>query len=118
MKRTVEIRTLTLKAGARAEFQKLWDEEVFLLNKQFGTDVVFYGPSSHDADTFCVIRTYDSLEQRQHSQEMYYSSPEWVRGPRAQIVALIKSEVDAVLELDAEVVEVLRHSLERGTLNP
>jgi len=118
MKRTVEIRTLTLKAGARATFQALWDEQVYALNRRFGTDVVYYGPSSHDSDTYCVIRSYDSLEQRQHSQEVYYSSPEWVRGPRAQIVALIESEVDAVLELDMEAVDVLRHSLGRGTLKP
>ena len=66
------------------------------------------GPSPHDADSYYLIRSYESLAQREASQAAFYGSDEWKRGPREAIVGLIESYTNAVLELDEGTIEGLR----------
>ena len=113
MKRLVEIRSYNLKPRSRREFQRLVTEASLPLLKQWGVDVVAFGPSFHDEDSSYLIRTYESLEHRQSSQAAFYGSDDWRQGPREAIVSLIESDTSIVLEMDTLVVEALRHRGEK-----
>ena len=108
MKPLIEIRTLTLKAGRREEFRQLYLEQALPLLKRWNFDVVTHGASLHDENTYYVIRRYDSLAQRQEMEDAYYSSDDWRQGPRASMLALIESYVDAVFELDETTLQGLQ----------
>ena len=76
--------------------------------KRSNVDVVAYGPSLHDKDSYYLIRRYDSLAHREQSENAFYGSDEWRQGPREAIVALIENYIDIVLELDQVTVQGLR----------
>jgi len=104
----LEIRSYALTAGTRDEFQRLFMEEAMPLLKRWNVDVVAYGPSLHDENSYYLMRRYDSLAQREESESAFYSSAEWRQGPREAILALIENYTEVVLELDELAVEGLR----------
>ena len=108
MSRFVEIRSYNLKPGSRDEFHRLMTEQSMPMLERWQVDVVDYGPSLHDADSYFLIRAYDSLEDRQQSQDRFYGSDEWRQGPREPILALIESYTSVVLEMDDATVRGLR----------
>ena len=65
MKHIVEIRALDLKTGARASFHRLYVEQALPLLRRWKMDVVAYGPSPHDENSYYVIRRFDNLAQRE-----------------------------------------------------
>jgi len=108
MSRFVEIRSYNLKPGSRDELHRLMTEQALPMLERWRVDVVAYGPSLHDADSYFLIRAYDSLEDRQQSQDRFYGSDEWRQGPREPILALIESFTSVVLEMDDATVRGLR----------
>ena len=106
----VEIRSYTLKSGTPDEFQRLFLEEAFPMLQRWNVDVVAYGPSLHDQDSYYLIRRYDSLAQREESENAFYGSDEWRQGPREAILALIENYTEVVLELDEITLQGLRGS--------
>jgi len=108
MKKLVEIRSYNLKPGSRDEFHHLVSEESLPLLKSWGVDVVAFGPSPHDSSSYYLIRAYESLDDRQSSQDAFYGSSEWRQGPREAIVSLIESDTSIVIEMDSSVVASLR----------
>ncbi len=104
----VEIRTLNLKAGTRADFQRIYVERSLPLLKRWKQDVLAHGPSLHDENTYYVIRRFDSLSHREQSEDAFYASDDWRKGPREAILSLIESYYDAVFEPDASTIEGLR----------
>jgi hypothetical protein len=110
MNHVIEIRSLNLKPGMRDEFHRLYVEEALPLLKKWNFDVVVYGPSLHDENSYYVIRRYDSLAQRDKMEDAYYASDDWRKGPREAILALIENYMDTVLELDDVTVQGLRRT--------
>ena len=108
MNHFIEIRTLTLKAGTREKFRRLYVEEALPRLLRWNFDVVAHGPSLHDEDTYSVIRRYDTLAQREQMEDTYYASDDWRKGPREAMIALIESYVDVVLEVDEVTLQGLR----------
>ncbi len=108
MKHFVEIRSYTLKPGSREQFHRLFLEQAFPMLKRWNVDVVAYGPSLHDEDSYYLMRRYDSLEQREESENDFYGSDEWRQGPREAILALIETYTEVVLALDESTVKGLR----------
>ncbi len=105
----VEFRTLSLKPGTRDDFQRIYVQRSLPLLKKWNQDVVAHGPSLHDGDTYYVIRRFDSLRQREQSEDAFYGSDDWRKGPREALLALIATYTDIVLELDESTIEGLRH---------
>src|SRR5215813_6129956 len=105
--RFLEIRSYNLKPGTRDAFHRLVVEQSWPMLKRWHVDVVVFVPSLHDADSYVLMRAYDSLEQRQKSQDDFYGSAEWRQGPREAIVALIESDASVVLELDERTIDAL-----------
>lgn len=108
MNHFVEIRAYNLKDGTRDEFHRLFLQEAFPMLKRWNIDVVAYGPSLHDQSSYYLIRRYDSLAQREQSEEAFYGSAEWRQGPREAIIALIENYTEIVFELDESTVQGLR----------
>jgi hypothetical protein len=108
MNRFLEIRSYNLLPGTRDEFQRLFLEEAMPLLKRWSVDVVAYGPSLHDENSYYLMRNYDSLAQREESENAFYGSDEWRQGPRESIIALIENYTEIVLELDEVTVQGLR----------
>ncbi len=108
MKRSVEVRSYNLKPGSRAEFHDIAVREAIPMLERRKVDVVAFGPSPHDEDSYYLIRSYASLADRQQSQDSFYGSDEWRKGPRESVVSKIESMTSIVLELDTTLVDGLR----------
>jgi hypothetical protein len=110
MKRLVEIRSYKLKAGAAAAFQQAFATTAVPLLREWGTDVVAFGPSPHEADTYFLIRSYESIEDLRTRQDAFYGSDAWRKGPREAILSMIESYLNTVLWLSPASIEDLRNS--------
>lgn len=73
-------------------------------------DVVSYGPSDHDTDSYYLIRAFGSLEAREREESDFYGSAEWRDGLRDSVMALIENYTTVVLLLDEATVEGLRRA--------
>ncbi len=108
MPKLIEIRAYNLKPGTRAESHRLVCEESVPMLKRWGVDVVAFGPSLQDEDSYYLIRAYESLADRQTSQDAFYSSAEWRQGPREAIVSKIDSDTSIVIKLEDLAVNAMR----------
>ena len=106
--RIVEIRSYNLKAGTRDRFHQRFVRDSLPMLGRWKVDVVAYGPSRHDGDSWFLMRAYASLEDRQKSEDAFYGSDEWKQGPREATLADIESYTTVVLELDEETIRGLR----------
>jgi hypothetical protein len=97
----VEIRTYALSPGSGAEFHRLFVEESLPLLRRSGVEVVAFGRSLDDDDASVLVRAYPSLDELRRSQEAFYGSDEWRRGPREAVVSRIESSISVVLPASA-----------------
>ena len=104
----VEIRSYTLKPGTREEFHRLVVEQSVPMLKRWNMDVVAYGPSLHDENSYYLMCRFDSLAHHKQSEDAFYGSDEWKQGPREAIIACIENYTELVLELDEVTVTGLR----------
>jgi hypothetical protein len=108
MNHLIEIRSLNLKPGTREDFHRLYIQQALPLLRRWNFDVVAHGPSLHDENTYYVIRSFDSLDQREQMEDVYYASDDWRQGPREEMLALIESYADVVLEMDEVSIQGIR----------
>lgn len=113
MSYVLEIRSYTLKPGTRDEFHRIVVAEAIPMLKRWKVDVVAFGPSDHDDRSYFLMRAYDSLAHRQQSQDAFYGSEEWIKGPRAAILAPLETYTSIVIDADDALLAGLR-ALERG----
>jgi hypothetical protein len=104
----IEIRSYNLKPDTRDQFHRLFLEEAPSLLKRWNVDVVAYGPSLHDENSYYLMRRFDSLAHREQSENAFYSSDEWRQGPREAIIALIETYTEIVLQVDDVTLQGLR----------
>src|SRR4026208_2170585 len=104
----VEIRSYNLRRGTREEFHRLFVETALPMLQRWKGDVVRYGTSPHDEDSYYLMRAYASLEDRQQSQDAFYGSDEWKLGSREPIIALIENYTSIVIEMEESTVDALR----------
>lgn len=106
--RIVEIRSYNLKPGTRDKFHQLAERDAVPMLKRWKIDVVSYGPSLHDANSYFLIRSFASVEDRQRSEDAFYGSEEWKTGPRDAVLACIESYTTVVVQLDDATLKGLR----------
>ena len=112
MNRLIEIRLYKLKAGEGSAFHRVVVEQGIPLLRQWGTEVVTCGLSTHEPDAYFLVRSYESLADRTARQEAVYGSEAWLTGPREALVGRIESHLNTLLWLSDSAVESMR------TLNP
>ena len=106
--RLVEIRSYNLKAGTRDRFHALFVGQALPMLQRWKIDVVAYGPSLHDGNSYFLMRSYSTLEDLQRSEDAFYGSDEWRNGPREAILALIESYTTVAIRLDEVTLRGLR----------
>lgn len=108
MTRWLEIRSYNLKPGTRAEFHRLASEQAVPMLRRWQIDVVAFGPSPHDEDSYYLMRSFASLEERERAEDAFYGSDEWRQGPREAVLERIDSYTTIVLEVDPATLQGLR----------
>ena len=93
-----EIRIYKLKENTASEFNTVFSEQSLPMMKRWNVNVVDFGFSLIDKDSFYLIRSYDNLEQRKESQEAFYSSDEWINGPEKAIMGCIDTYNTSVVD--------------------
>lgn len=106
--RTVELLQYTLKAGTGREFHQIMVEESIPLHHDVGIDIIAFGNSVHDEDSYYLIRAYDNLEHLDASQKAFYLSDAWRLGPRVAIIDRIQTSVKSVIMLTDTATDGLR----------
>lgn len=106
--RIVEILQYTLKKDSGEEFHQIMHEVSVPLHTRNGIDVVAYGNSLHDADSYYLIRAFESEEQMKSVLEDFYASAGWRNGPREAIISRIELSLKSVLSLPQSGIDGLR----------
>jgi len=106
----VEVRSYNLKPGTRDQFQALFEREALPLLRKWKVDVVAYGPSLHDKDSWFLMRGFPSVEQRQKNEDAFYGHDDWIKGPREAILAGIDTYATTVINVDEATLRGLRNS--------
>lgn len=109
--RIVEIRSYNLKAGTRERFHQLFLREALPMLRRWKIDVVAYGPSLHDRDSYFLMRSFSSVAERTRREDAFYGSDEWKQGPREAILADIESYTTVVVRLDETTLRGLRRNV-------
>lgn len=102
----VEIRTYKLKPGAADKFVAAFDRALPLVRASM--DVVAFGRSDHEHESFYLIRAYADREQLVEQQDAFYSSDAWRNGPRRPLIDCLEDYLNTLLWLSDESVEDLR----------
>ena len=95
-----EILILNLLPGTRDRFHQIYISESLPIQRKWNINVVAHGPSMHDENSYWVIRKFKSLEDRQKSEDTFYESDDWRKGPRATLLGLIGSSAYIVVTKD------------------
>ncbi len=106
--RTVEILQYTLRKGTGTAFHALMQQISAPLHQRHGIDIVSFGNSLHDSDCYYLIRAFDSPENMATVLEAFYSSNDWLSGPRKDIIDSIEVSIKTVMNLPPESVDGLR----------
>lgn len=106
--KTVELLQYTLKAGTGREFHQIMVEESIPLHRDAGIDIIAFGNSMHDEDSYYLIRAYDNPGHLNASQKAFYRSDAWRSGPRVAIIERIQTSVKSVLMLTETATNGLR----------
>lgn len=93
-----EIRIYKLKENTASEFNKVFTEQSLPMMKRWNVNVVDYGFSLIDKESFYLIRSYENLEQRKENQDAFYGSDEWINGPEKAIMDCIATYNTSVID--------------------
>ena len=110
-RRLLEVRTYRLRAGAGPLLHDAFIQKGIPLVKQSGMDVVAFGFSADDPDGYFLMRAFADLHDRKATEDAFYSSDAWRKGPRQSIIAHIDSYQDTLLWLSPEAIELMRRDL-------
>lgn len=108
MKRLLEIRTYRLKPGTLDDFHRAMHERAVPMLRSKGMDVVSYGKSDHEEESYHLVRAYASREALEAEQAALYGSTEWREGPRSALVDRIETYLNTLLWLSPEGIDSLR----------
>lgn len=97
-KMITEIRIYKLKENSSRTFNIVFTEQSLPMMKRWKIDIVDYGFSLIDEESFYLIRNYKNIEQRKESQDAFYGSDEWINGPEKEIMSCIDTYNTTVID--------------------
>ncbi|MBV8033522.1 MAG: NIPSNAP family protein [Pelomonas sp.] len=103
----VEVRTYRLKPDCAERFIAAVHMALPLVRAS-GMDVVAFGRSDHEHESFFLIRAFDSREQLVAQQDAFYGSDAWRQGPRAGLIDCLDTYANTLLWLTEAAVDALR----------
>jgi hypothetical protein len=110
----LEIRSYNLKPGTRDAYHQMLVKEALPMLQRAKVDVVAYGPSLHDADSYYLMRAFPSAAARDKAEEAFYGSEEWKKGLRERVLAAIVNFTTVVIEIDQTTLNALRSTMKAG----
>ena len=111
--RLVEIRTYKLKPDCTGRFVAAFRAAMPVLRAS-GMDVVAFGRSDHEHESFFLARAYASRGELTAQQDAFYASDAWRQGPRQPLVDCIEDYLNTLLWLSEDGVEDLRRGNAAG----
>lgn len=102
-----ELRIYKLKENTASVFYQVFTKQSLPMMKRWNVNVVDYGFSLIDKDSFYLIRRYENLDHRKTSQDAFYGSDEWINGPEKQIM-------DCIDSYNTTVVDTMKLTIERN----
>lgn len=105
--RLVEIRTYKLKPGHAGRFVAAMADALPMVRAS-GMDVVAFGRSDHEHESFCLIRAYADRAQLVAQQDAFYGSAAWRQGPRQALVDCLEDYLNTLLWLAPDSIDALR----------
>ena len=112
--RVLELRVYRIHHGRRPEFIVRMRDHLVPLFRRHGAEVVFFGPSLHDGDSFVLMRSFPSVAERERILDNVYSGAEWLVSHEEEVLGLIESYDTAVLAVDEWSIDVLKEAFEKG----
>ena len=108
MSRLIEVRTYRLKAGAHSAFHEAMRDRAVPFIRSRGMDVVAFGRSDHEEETYFLVRAYEDRASLDKQQSQFYGSEDWRQGPRQELIDHIETYMNTLIYLTAEAVESMR----------
>ena len=105
----IEIRTYKLKPDSAQRFVAAFQDALPLV-RDSGMDVVAFGRSDHEHESFYLIRAYNDRAHLEAQQDAFYSSDAWRQGPREALVSCLDDYLNTLLWLSEQGVEDLRRN--------
>ena len=103
----IEVRTYRLNPGCAERFVAAVRVALPLVRAS-GMDVVAFGRSDHEEESFFLIRAFDSRAQLVAQQDAFYGSAVWREGPRQALVDCLDTYLNTLLWVPDEAIEALR----------
>jgi len=111
----VEFRLFRLHPGQRGAFAARFTDQLLALHDRHGIEVISWGLSLHDSDSFYVIRAHPSVEARKETLDALFGSDEWLMNQEEDVLGMIESYNTCVVEASELLIEALRTGLIRAT---
>jgi len=108
MQKLLEIRSYTLKPGSAQEFHALIKDYSLPLMQKWHIDVVSFGICAECDDACYLIRAFNDVADLNASQDAFYASDDWRKGPREAIISLIHSSTAARFFLSENLIDGMR----------
>ncbi len=108
MSRLLEIRTYRLKPGTIEAFHNAVHTKAVPMLQAKGIDVVAYGRSNHEEETYFLARSYASREALEREQAEFYGSEDWKLGPRSELVDRIQTYMNTLIWASEPAVASMR----------
>ncbi len=71
-------------------------------------DVVAYGASDHEEETYFLIRAYKNREALVAEQTHFYGSRQWKEGPRVALIDRIDTYLNTLIWTSPQAIEDIR----------
>lgn len=87
----LDVRAYKLKSGMADAFSRRFADQIGPMLQRHGIKVVHFGQSLMDADSFCLIRSFASVEDREAQLSGFYGSEEWLKQHDDAVMGMIDS---------------------------
>jgi hypothetical protein len=109
--RVVEFRLFRLHHGKREEFAARFRDRLLQLHQRHGIELVTWGMSLHDQDSFYVVRAHPSVDLRERALDSMFGSAEWLMNEEEAVLGMIESYNTCVVEACEPLIEAMRTGL-------
>jgi hypothetical protein len=110
--RVLELRIVRLHHGRRNEFAVRFHDQLLPMLRSHGMEIIHYGPSLHDEDSFFMIRAWPSVAERQATLDTMYGGAEWLMNQEQAFLDMIDSMDTCVINADEWLIGAMKEGFE------
>ena len=115
MPRVIEFRLFRLHPGRRDDFAVRFRNQLLPMHQRHGIEVISWGASLHDQDSFYLVRAHPSVEARQRALDAMFGSAEWLMSQEEDVLGMIESYNTCVVEVDESLIDAMKTGLVGGS---